>query len=144
MDALDALSTERPVLSTRTWRSPRPSVLTPTGTVEDARRLVAQLPMLVRGGYVPPTPLGAADAALRLEAAVWELAGRRDVPVLPGSTAAEVARALAVHGSVVPPAMEAVALLERLLAQGHPADELELCRVAARLTAYLELRARFG
>ncbi len=88
--------------------------------------------------------MGAEDAALRLEAAVWELACRRDVPVDPGATGAQVARALAADGALAPPAAEAVALVTQLLAGDHLADDLELCRVAARLTAYVELRARFG
>lgn len=144
MDALDALSTERPVLSTRLWRFPRSTVPAAADTTEDARRLVAQLPVLVRGGWSPSVPLGAADAALRLEAAVWELAARRDVRVEPGSTAAEVARALAVRGALAPPAAEAVALVEQLLRADHPVDEPDRWRLAARLTAYVELRARFG
>lgn len=144
MDALDALSTERPVLSTRLWRSPRPIAPVAAGTLEAARRLVTQLPVLVRGGWSPSVSLGSADAALRLEAAVWELAARRDVLVEPGSTAADVARALAAHGALTPPAAEAVALVERLLLEDHPTDELDRCRLAARLTAYVDLRARFG
>ena len=144
MDALDALSTERPVLSTRLWRSSGPTVPAAADTIEDARRLVTQLPVLVRGGWTPPVPLGTADAALRLDAAVWELACRRDVPVAPGSTAADVARALAAHGALAPPAAEAVALVERLLLDDDPCDDVERCRTAAWLTAYVELRARFG
>lgn len=141
MDALDALSPERPVLSARLWRSPRPTAAGEARALDRARRLVSQLPVMVRGGWSPAVSLTAADAALRLEAAVWELACRRDVPVAPRSTAADVARALASRGALAPPAAEAVVLVERLLADG---EELEATRVAARLTGYLELRARFG
>jgi hypothetical protein len=144
MDALDALSTERPVLSTRVWRSPRPTASVAAASLDRVARLVAQLPVLVRGGWTPAMPLSTTDAALRLEAAVWELASRREVPVVPGSTAADVARALAARGALAPPAAEAVVLVEELLADDRVEDHLELWRVAARLTAYVELRARFG
>jgi hypothetical protein len=144
MDTLDALSTERPVLSTRLRRSPRPVAPAPSSTVEEARKLVAQLPVLVRGGWSPPVSLDRTDAALRLQAAVWELASRRQVLVAGHSTTADVARRLRATGALVPPAAEAVAMLERLLAADDVGDELEMCRVVARLTAYVELRARFG
>ncbi|HEX2040755.1 MAG TPA: hypothetical protein VHF47_13610 [Acidimicrobiales bacterium] len=144
MDALDALSTERPVLSTRLWRSSRATDAAAPDTLDRARKLVAQLPVLVRGGWAPAVSLTTADAALRLEAAVWELAYRRDVTVEPGSTATQVARALAARGALAPPAAEAVVLVERVLADDGVVDHVELCRVAARLTAYVELRARFG
>src|SRR5688500_1870950 len=139
MDALDALSTERPILSARLWRSSRPIDVAGSRLLDRARTLVAQLPVLVRGAWAPPVALGAADSALRLEAAVWELACRRDVPVEPGSTAGEVARALAARGALAPPAAEAVILVTELLADAHVGDAVESCRVAARLTAYVEL-----
>lgn len=143
MDALDALSSDRPVLSTR-WRRERPVTADPAQSLDDARRLVAQLPILVRGGWSPPVPVGRDEAALRLYAAVWALAARRQVLVGAAASAAELAHKLRACGVLVPPAADAVAVLEPLLAEGRPADDLELCRVAARVTAYVELRAGFG
>ena len=117
--------------------------------MDEARRLSAQLPILVRGGWSPPVPVGRDEAALRLYAAVWALAARRQVLVPAAASAADVARKLRACGALVPPAADAVAVLEPLLgselpADGLPADDLELCRVAARVTAYLELRTGFG
>lgn len=146
MDALDALSTERPTLSTRLWRdrTARTARADTWRSPAEVGRLVAQLPILVRGGWSPPVPLGPTDAALRLQAAVWELAARRRVLVGATATAVEVTAKLRACGAIVPPAADAVALLEPLLVEGSPADDLEVSRVVARLIAYVELRARFG
>jgi hypothetical protein len=145
MDALDALSTEHPVLSTRTRRRrERAAPVDRKRSLDVARRLAAQLPTLVRGGWSPPVPVGRDEAALRLYAAVWALAARRQVLVGAAASAADVARKLRACGVLVPPAADAVAVLEPMLADGSPVDDLELCRVAARVTAYIELRAGFG
>lgn len=123
MDALDALSTERPILSTRLRRHPSlGSVESPSDAARRAETLVSQLPMLVRGSWSPAVSPDSDDALLRLQAAMWEVAARRV--------------------TVVPPATEAARLLTGLLAR--PTTDLTVLRAAARLTAYLELRARFG
>lgn len=144
MDALDALSTERPVLSARLWRERSVRPAAGEASLDEVRRLVAQLPILVRGGWSPSLPLGSTEAALRLQAAVWELAARRQVPVGATATAVDVVRTLRSCGALVPPAADAVTLLEPLLADGSTVDEVEVGRVAARLIAYIELRAGFG
>lgn len=143
MDALDALSPERPVLSTRLWWGPKD--VTPRSTDDGPARaaaLVAQLPVLVRGGWSPAVSLGPEDALLRLQAAIWELAARRNALVGPECTAVDVARLLSARGAMVPPAAEAAAVLADLLARRD--GDLGTLRAAARLTAYVELRARFG
>lgn len=123
MDALDALSTERPILSTRLRRHPSIGPVVPVAdAVVQAETLVSQLPILVRGGWTPAVPLDPDEALLRLQAAMWEVAAR-GVPI-------------------VPPATEAARLLTRLLTR--PTVGLTELRAAARLVAYLELRARFG
>lgn len=146
MDALDALSPERPVLSTRLRREReveehRTSV---THDLAEVRRLLTQLPMLVDGSWSPSPPDGPNEAMLRLTVALWELAARKQIAVAPEDDAAVIARSLAARGALVPPAAEAVGRLALVLADVSLADELEACRAAARLTAYLELRARFG
>lgn len=138
MDALDALSPDRVVLSTRLRRGRDGERAAPVAHPDRVQRLVSQLPTLVRGGWSPAVSVSAADALLRLEAAVWELAARRDVPVGPDATVADLARKLAGRGAVSPPAAEAVASVVTLLAHDTGRD------FAARVTAYLELRARFG
>lgn len=146
MDALDALSTERPVLSARVRRE-RVVAVAPTSPADDlarARRLLAQLPVLVDGSWSPPAAADADDAAIRLTAALWELAARHDLAIAPEDTATQLARTLAACGALVPPAADAVALVERVLAEPPTGEEAEVRRAAARLTAYLELRARFG
>lgn len=123
MDALDALSTERPILSTRLRRD-RPVIRDePTDdAVARATTLVSQLPILVRGGWSPAVSVDADDALLRMQAAIWELAAREVV--------------------LAPPAVEAAGVVTELLARGE--GGIAALRAAARLTAYLELRARFG
>ena len=123
MDALDALSTERPILSTRLRRYPSLGpVAPPSDAALRAETLVSQLPMLVRGSWSPAVSPDSNDALLRLQAAMWEVAAR-------GVT-------------LVPPATEAARLLTGLLARST--RDLAVLRATARLTAYLELRARHG
>lgn len=123
MDALDALSTERPVLSTRLRRHPSIGRVEPIcDDLGRAETLVSQLPMLVRGGWTPAVPLDPDEALLRLQAAMWEVAAR--------------------GAPITPPATEAARLLTPLLARST--WNLAALRAAARLVAYLELRARFG
>jgi hypothetical protein len=123
MDALDALSTERPILSSRLHRGRATAEAAPApDAVARAEALVSQLPVLVRGGWTPAVSLDPHDALLRMRTAVLESAAR-DRPL-------------------VPPAAEAVAILTEVLARGD--GSLPALRAAARLVAYLELRARFG
>lgn len=88
----------------------------------EVRRLTWQLPVLFSGGWSPPALLGNAEAALRLQAGLFELDAR-------GRTLA-------------PGAARAARLLTDLLSEDG--FDVEACRVAARLVAHLELRARFG
>jgi hypothetical protein len=146
MDALDALSPERPVLSTRLRREREVEEhRTPaTHDLADVRRLLAQLPMLVDGSWSPATPTCPDEAMLRMTVALWALAARKDIAVAPEDDAAVIARSLAARGALTPPAAEAVARLSLVLADVSIADGVDACRAAARLTAYLELRARYG
>ena len=123
MDALDALSTERPILSTRLRRHPSMGPVVPVADAEvQAETLVSQLPILVRGGWTPAVSFDPDEALLRLQAAMWEVAAR--------------------GVAIVPPATEAARLLTGLLTR--PTVGSAVLRAAARLVAYLELRARFG
>jgi hypothetical protein len=102
---------------------------------------VDQLPVLARGwsAAIPPGPH---DAALRLEAATWALARRREVELCADWAIEDRARALRDAGAVTPPAADALMALSALF--DADVDPLELCRVAGRLIAYLELRTELG
>lgn len=136
MDAIKALERLR-----REQRPPRP--LPPSAAqLTEVNRLTWQLPVVVSGKWSTAVPLGNADAAMRLQAALWELAARRDLPLGPTATTSDVAALLAEEGALAPGAARAAAILAGVLADdGYDVDA---CRMAARLIAHLELRARFG
>lgn len=144
MDALEALEPERSLLDAmrRKVRRPVPASGLSDDQLREVSRATWQLPVLLAGRWSPAVPLGNADAALRLQAALWELAARMQVAVGPDDDAAEVARRLADQGSLTGGAARAIATLtQALAADGY---DVEACRLAARLIAHLELRARFG
>lgn len=138
MDATEAIEARRsllPLLSKRR-RPPTPEQL------QAVNRQTWQLPVLLSGRWSTATPLGNADAAIRLQAALWELAASKNVPVGPHATVAEVPTVLQERGALAPAAAQAaVALADALAADGL--DETA-CRLAGRLIAHLELRARYG
>jgi len=112
----------------------------------ELRALTAHLPQLVTGWT---TPLYV-DAALRLDAAMWELACRHDVEVGPDAHVLDVVDGLASKGWSTGHARDALRAFVMLRwGGGDPAgddpagDDLEP-RTAARLLSYLELRTRFG
>ncbi|HEX9968778.1 MAG TPA: hypothetical protein VGB03_01465 [Acidimicrobiales bacterium] len=136
MDAIKVIDRLR-----REQRQPRE--LRPSDAqLADVRRLTWQLPVVVAGRWSTAVPLGNADAALRLQAAMWELASTRHLPLGPHATTPDVAALLAEQGALAPGAARAAAILAGVLAtDGY---DVEACRLAARLIAHLELRARFG
>ena len=138
---MDALSTDRPIISTRGAARRTVSKEAPRDRLDCARKWVDQLPVLARGwsAAIPPGP---DDAALRLEAATWALAARREVELCPDWAVEDRARALRDAGAVTPPAADALVALGALF--DADVDPFELCRVAGRLIAYLELRTELG
>jgi hypothetical protein len=115
----------------------------------EAQRLTSQLPIL-RNGWGPSTLHRYAEAALALDAAVWETARRQEADVTTACTVAEVAERLSRAGAIVPPARDAVSTLSALLDAGANGEiddltvEPDAVRAADRLIGYLELRARMG
>lgn len=144
MDALEALEPERSLLGTmrRKVRRPAPAAGLSLDQLREVSRATWQLPVLLAGRWSPAVPLGNADAALRLQAALWELAARKHVAVGPSDDAADLARRLGDQGSLAPGAARAIGIVANVLAVDG--FDVEACRLAARLIAHLELRARFG
>lgn len=114
------------------------------------RREALHLPVLRQPkgpGRLPETWQG---VALRLQAALWEVAARADIPVRPGASVEEVARLLVGHGAIIPPAGDAIRALMAVVQSGCDSDPAavggvgEAASVAERLAGYLALRARFG
>ncbi|HEV7887755.1 MAG TPA: hypothetical protein VGO92_09360, partial [Acidimicrobiales bacterium] len=58
-----------------------PNRLLTDDEVDELCALTAHLPLLLRGGWTTPTPLGLSEGALRLDAAMWEVAYRHGVDV---------------------------------------------------------------
>lgn len=149
MDAMDTVEIERPsrpAVGLRRVRRPTPAAPVRSAAaavaMAEVSRLTWQLPVVVSRRWSTPLPLGKADAALRLQAALWELAARRHVRVGPGATTGDVARLLAEHRALTPGAARAAAILDDLLADdGYDVD---VWRLTGRLIGHLELRARFG
>lgn len=106
--------------------------------------LTAQLPQLVTG-WSAPVPIGLADAALRLDAAVWNLARRFDVDMCATCSVFDVVDGLSRHGWSNGAARDALRAFVMLRwAPGTVESELTACGAAGRLLAYFELRTRFG
>ena len=113
------------------------------------RREAFQLPVLREDRPARRLPATWQGVTLRLQAALWEVAARSDIPVTPGASIDEVARLLVGHGAVIPPAGDAVRTLAALAESGCDADPApagvgEAAALAERLSGYLALRARFG
>ncbi|MBW3667842.1 MAG: hypothetical protein KY443_01400 [Actinobacteria bacterium] len=144
MDALEALEPERslPDAVRRKGRRSAPGGGLSAEQLREVTRATWQLPVLLAGRWSPAVALVTADAALRLQAALWELASRKQVTVGPQADAGDVARRLAEQGSLAPGAARAIAILADVL--GHDGYDVEACRLTARVIAHLELRARFG
>lgn len=122
----------------------------PDDAIAVARREAWQLPVLRQGrpaGRLPETWEG---VALRLQAALWEVAARADIPVRPGASIHAVARLLVGYGAIIPPAGDAVRALAAVAEAGcagrvgATTGIEETARLAERLAGYLALRARFG
>lgn len=116
-----------------------------------ARREAWQLPVLRLGRTARRLPETWEGVHLRLQAALWEVAARSDIPVTPGSSVDAVARLLVGHGAIIPPAGDGVRALAAVAEAGcsgrEPRGDLgvaEGARLAERLAGYLALRARFG
>ncbi|HVF76266.1 MAG TPA: hypothetical protein VM938_14610 [Acidimicrobiales bacterium] len=138
MDATEAIEPRRSLL--RTWsRRSRPPTDEQLAAVN---RQTWQLPVLLSGRWSTAMSLGNADAAIRLQAALWELAASKHVPVGPQATVAEVATSLAERGALAPAAASAAAVLADALADDG-FDETA-SRLVGRLIGHLELRARYG
>lgn len=144
MDALEALEPEQSLLHIlrRKGRRSAPARGLSAEQLRELKRATWQLPVLIAGRWSPAVPVGNADAALRLQAALWELAAHFQVAVGPDDDAAEVARRLAEQGLLAGGAARAVAMLTDVL--GVDGYDVEACRLTARLIAHLELRARYG
>ena len=117
--------------------------------LELARREAWSLPVLHQGRAAPRLPRTWEGVALRLQAALWEVAARADIPVTPGTSIDDLARLLVGYGAVIPPAGDAVRTLSRLLEAGcaGPTGDVtvdDAARLAERLSGYLALRAHFG
>ena len=112
--------------------------------VDELCALTADLPQLLHG-WSTPLPLGLADGAMRLEAAMWELARRQHVDLAPGSSVFDAVDGLTAKGWSSGPARDALRAFVMLRWAPATAEaELLGCRAAGRLLAYLELRARYG
>ena len=128
----------------------RPEADDVAAALAGVRREAMNLPVLRRprsAGRLPETWQG---VTLRLQAALWEVAARADIPVRPGASVDEVARLLVGHGAIIPPAGDAVRALASVVEAGCDADPANLSAVgqaawlAERLAGHLALRARFG
>ena len=120
-------------------------------SIEAARREAWQLPVLRQGRPARRLPETWEGVSLRLQAAVWEVAARADIPVTPGASIGSVARLLVGYGAIIPPAGDAVRALASVAESGcsggvGPAGVSveEAARLAERLAGHLALRARFG
>ena len=89
--------------------------------------------------------------SLRLQAALWEVAARADIPVTPGASIGAVARLLVGYGAIIPPAGVAVRALASVAGSGCSGGSQpvgtsveDAARLAERLAGHLALRARFG
>lgn len=116
-----------------------------------ARTQAWQLPVLRQGRATRRLPATWEGVHLRLQAALWEVAARADIPVTPGSSVDAVARLLVGYGAIIPPAGDGVRALAAITGAGcsgrAPRGDLtvdEGARLAERLSGYLALRARFG
>lgn len=116
-----------------------------------ARREAWQLPVLRQGRPARRLPETWEGVSLRLQAAVWEVAARADIPVTPGASIGSVARLLVGYGAIIPPAGDAVRALASVAEAGcsggaDPArvSVEEVAGLAERLAGHLALRARFG
>jgi hypothetical protein len=108
--------------------------------VAELARLTRDLPHLRTA-----LPLDLADAGIRLDAAVWELARRHDVDVCPTCSVLDVADKLASDGWSTGPARDALRALVMLRGSGTATtDTPTAILAAARLIGYLELRSRLG
>lgn len=108
--------------------------------VAELARLTRELPHLRA-----PLPLDLADAGIRLDAAVWEVARRHQVDVCTTCSVLDVADELAANGWSTGPARDALRALVMLRGAGVPAtDAPAAILAAARLIGYLELRSRLG
>ena len=123
----------------------------PATALATARKEALQLPVLRQGRMARRLPETWEGVALRLQAALWEVAARADIPVRPGASIDEVARLLVGHGAIIPPAGDAIRALATLTTAGcyggseaAGATSAEGARLAERLAGYLALRARFG
>ena len=123
----------------------------PAAALALVRREESSLPVLRRSRPVRRLPETWQGVALRLQAALWEVAARSDIRVTAGASIDEVARLLVGHGAVIPPAGDAVRALAVILEAGcagepaYPAVGVaEAARLAERLSGYLALRAHFG
>ena len=140
-DRLGGQATAPPL---RRWGSP-------AAAIELVRREALQLPVLRSGRPAPRLPETWQGVALRLQAALWEVAARADIPVSPGTSIDEMARLLVGYGAVIPPAGDAVRALAAVVnsaCDGEPAfpavGVAEAASLAERLAGYLALRAHFG
>jgi hypothetical protein len=112
--------------------------------VAELHALTARLPQLVKG-WSAPLPVDAArhlDVALRLDAAMWEVARRHGIDVRPGDTVFDVVDRLSANGWSHGPARDALRAFVML--RWSPVGSGGGLREAARVIAYLELRARYG
>ena len=103
--------------------------------VAELEALTASLPQLVHG-YSAAIPL---EPPLRLDAALWEAAGRAAVEVRCGDTVYDVIDRLSARGWNRGHARDALMAFLMMRSTGRIDP-----RAAARVIAYLELRARFG
>jgi hypothetical protein len=114
--------------------------------VAEVTRLTADLPQLVTG-WSTAMPVGLDDAAMRIEAAVWQVATRHGIDLCPECSTLDVADALALKGwsaGAARDALRALVMLRSLRPAATTAHEILAARAAGRLVSYLELRSRFG
>ena len=108
--------------------------------VAELARLTRDLPHLRT-----PLPLDLADAGIRLDAAMWEVARRHEIDVCTTCSVLSVADKLAAKGWSTGPARDALRALVMLRGSGTATtDTPTAILAAARLIGYLELRSRLG
>jgi hypothetical protein len=103
--------------------------------VAELHALTAALPHMVTG-WSAPVPM---EPALRLDLAMWQVARRHGVRLQPTDSLLDVADRLTATGWSRGPARDA--LRAYVMLRSTPSVDAE---AAARVIAYLELRARYG
>ena len=148
MDATTATIHDSAELGTPGAVGRLPVIPLPADALGQVRREAWTLPVLRTSRPTTRLPRTWEGVELRLQAALWEVAARSDLPVTPGTSIDKLARLLVGYGVIIPPAGDAVRTLAQLVEAGCNGIATitvdEASRLAERLSGYLALRAHFG